>query len=566
MKKILLLGQSLLSPQYETLEKSLPDFGASGDVIMIFTGMQEIAECIHATNRYQHLLAAFDAANIDTMTVDAFDLDEYLYANRDSEEDLYLTPTNAINPIISSVAMTRYKGNVFACIGYNRSAQSPKFQNVQPYAVNYLTSKSFGTKGLQREPINNPIGYRGLCHFMIGDQVYFQHIGEQRNIQSGQEGITFVVKDNPKWRVKIYDRPLYQFEVTKLKKFTEIVDDLPLTAIPLAVVYDEKDQPIGIVMRNFEGETINLKSFHQQINAETVAREIMKQVIAMQLYGIYHKDLAHNILCNFENCLAHVIDIDSTQYLNYPATTKSADKQNGVPIEFDNDLLFYHSIDLSYTMLTIMISAYMNPADLLGLYDDRGHVILDEDGKNYLREKAPHLARLVVAAYEEAIPASCAQQLAAINLDIKKRNEDYFNHVFAFNADEDEEDVKEEVVTSHQSNKEIEFPKLKLPFSLKKTNDTKKTDQVEHKVEKTEKKKTKEIFDYHKDEEEVVLPEWQKKILEIFLATAATSIEGETDEERWERFIKTGEYKKPLMYGIGCIVAIIVLLILFIFM
>lgn len=533
MKKMIVLEQSLVNPLYELLLKMVKNL--NDYELLFYRNFENNIRCSGVIDHYKNLLRCLDENNINYKFIDEFGLDEYLYYNH-SQDELYLTPTGAINAIVSSAAILEYKGPVFVCVGFNKTLNKPKFQNIQPMTKNYMTSKSFGTKGMDLHSIGNPLYYRGICHFELDGKKYSQKINDYDVVSSGIEGESFICKENNNLRIKIYIRNIFGYEIERIKKMICISSQLKDISIPLTLVYDDKNMPIGVVIKNFSGKDIDLHTFRNNKNAISIAKDIARQVIAMQTYGIYHKDLIHNILCDFEKGEAHIIDVDTTQYLEYPAIASTADKSNGIPQKYYNDLLFYNSVDLSYSLLTIIISTFVDPDDLFGLWDKNGNIILREEYLDTLKVKFPIIYQLVVDAYVKNIPISFSRQLDAL----------------------DKIGIKEKTILYNPNKKHKRFSFDDELFSELDINDDELFDNFKQENVIQEKyKKGNNLNNINYKE----ISKLQKIILDLFLRNAKTTIAGETDAERWERFIRQKQWIKPLVYTVIGMILIIMLLI-----
>lgn len=528
MKKILLLESSFVSPSYELMINALAYLHDEQFMILKFKGLERTVRAAKLSERYENFIAQAKSFNLDLRPTEAYGLDEFFGLYR-KDEDIYITPTNSINTVISSAAMLKYPGRIMLMTSYNKSIDQPIFTNVQPMCDMYLTSKSFGRKGLDISSLNNPLNYRGVCHYTLNGITYNQQIRESDFLSQGSEGETLRCEEFDDLRIKIYERYLYKFEIEKVEKMMELAPILPDIAIPLAIVYDEEETPIGIVMRNFDGEDIRLDELHTHDNAEAVVLDLIEQVMALQTYGIFHKDLAHNILFDFKHGKAHIIDVDSTQYLEYPAVVQTTDKTNGIPLEYYNDLNFYYSLDLSYTLLTIVIGIYMDPDDLLGQYDDEGHVKLRSEPMNFLKYNVPYIYEIIKYAYVSRIPVSPAHQLDAV-----------------LHTDFEPDTVIQEEVP--------EEPKPIKWFDFGDEED--KLDEVSNEeVTEVEEKET---------EPEIEELSWfQRLLLKMFLQTGNTTIDDESELEQWQRFIRQKQWVRPAVYTAVGFVFLIMLLVAF---
>lgn len=500
MQDLLILEATLLKGTFEHLFEHLDVF--SGYRFVFFKYAKENATVAGLERNYQKLLQGLDEREIAYTFCEACGFDEYLCTYHD-EAPLYIANTPYKNTLISSAALLKVSVPIFVFQQINQSTGLPQFQNIQPMTMPYLTSKKFGTAGLDFTYLPKVNLQNVECYFEWNKERYTFKAKKPAFDAEGVEGYTFICPGYSDLRIKIYKRSISRYEVERIEKLTRISAQFPDAALPLAIVYAPGDIPVGIVMRHFEGSELDIYQLHTYPTAHQLVSSLVRQLLGLSIWGVLHKDLTHNVLCDPVSGESHIIDIDSTQYLDYPAVVSATDTFNCMPQKYFHNRLFYNTIDLSYSMLMIVISAFINPDDLFGNYDEQGNVQIRQDELSQLKARQPEIYHLVKKAYVQGIPVSLSEQYAILG-------------------------AMEEEVTEHEE----------LPSEI--------------------------VLDWEKEEpqaSEESISYLQSLILSLFLKNGRTAIYGETDTQRWDRFIREKQWVSPLIYVCCSLLAILFILI-----
>lgn len=520
MHDLLILDATLVKGTFENLGDHLDAF--LDYRFIFFKHAKENAEVAGLIKNYEKLINAVEEREMAYAFTNECGLDEYLDTHR-HQDQLFIANTPYQNTIISSAALLKVTIPIFVFQQINQSTGLAQFQNIQPMTTPYLASKKFGTAGLDFTYLPKVNILNQVCYFEWHKERYTFRAKKPALDAEGVEGYTFPCPGYPGFRIKIYKRSISRYEVERIEKLTRISDQFPDAALPLAIVYAENDIPVGIAMRDFEGSELDIYQLHTYQTASKIVISLTRQLLGLSTWGVLHKDLTHNVLCDPQTGESHIIDIDSTQYLDYPAVVSATDTFNCMPQKYFHNRLFYNTIDLSYSMLMIVISAFINPDDLFGNYDENGNVQIREEELQNLKRHAPDIYRLVEKAYIQCIPVSLSEQYAVLtHLETPKTRVYETRHGDGNYGDYPGAPSIEEGPD--------EFIDLKL-----------------------------ESEDPSLSEEEISF--LQKWILSLFLKNGRTAIAGETDAERWDRFMREKQWVSPLIYVICSLLAILFILI-----
>ena len=416
MRDIIVLNQTFAEPSFSVLAEALPHMGDYN--FQFFKNAALTAQIAGVKANYDRLISLITSSGARYEELDAGSVDEYMLRNW-MKSEIYTTPTTMKNALVSSAAILGFKGGINIFTRFHRELREPVFQNAAPLVKVFLTSKSFGIKGLSQKTVQADHSEGTMCFFNIGGRRMSQPVMCPDAVNQGREGFTMLCRDDVRYRVKILERDFMEFELEKLRQMIGSPYEMGETAKPLAFVYNSSEQIIGTVMKNFTGRELSLDTLHEDPKALLYVRDVLEQVIQMEVMGYLHKDLSHNFICDTTTGRAHVIDIDSTQYWEYPATAETADKCNGLPHRYENSRVFYNTVDLSYTLILICAAAVVNPDELLGMWGENGLIELRDDVLSRIEQRAKPIYDIIVEAHRNAVPVSFIAQLEAVENTIK---------------------------------------------------------------------------------------------------------------------------------------------------
>lgn len=550
MKKTIVLPGSLVGHAYTAFINLLKN--ETGNQYILFKHLKEQASVAGVSDNYNKVLKTLQDRRLNYTFVEEDGLDEYLHAHK-NEDELYMTPTDSVSQVISSAALMEFAGKLYI---YGTNASEPPIQNLQPHIRAFSIKKSIGTKGLNTNKASYSHVVGKSCHFKIDGKTYTETIrGRQNSGHQGVEGYTQICESNPAYRIKIWDSPKKQFEIDKVQQMINYPlknDDI---ALPLQFVYNDHNNPIGFVMRNFSGESFNIEELKDLPDAKIYVTQILEQLIWLETHGFLHRDVNHNIIINKKSKKIHIIDTDSIQFKQLPACASSADPQNALPEKYETKSAFYNTIDISYTGLSLLAASLIDVRDLFGVWNNSGFCPLDDEAFSLLKRKNPAIASLIKRAHTSGTPVSLVRQLITLRDTVNNnstRVSEFTNshHCGTFyGADHGDWSYSDDnygdtpIIESHCNDDDIDESNNEFEYyrSIRQENS---------------------INIQHTTSESSFLKRWckwlKKLILSVFMT--GTVADGVSDDEIWKTFIRTGLWKKPLLASTTAITAIIVLL------
>lgn len=550
MKKTLVLTESLIGKAYSAFSVMLSN--TTDTHFLFFKFAKERAVIAGVIENYNSVIDKLKSNNITYEFIKEDGLDEYFFAHKD-EPEIYITPTESISQVISSASLMSYEGKVYV---YGTEPTEPEIQNYQPHIRAFTFKRSIGTKGLNTSDATYSHVKGSECTFTIDGKKYTETIkGRENSSHQGVEGYTQICELDTRYRLKIWDTPKKQFEIDKVVSMVKYNDKNEKIGLPLAIIYNDHNNPIGFVMHNFGGNDFSIEKLHQLDKPLIYVKQILEQLIWLESHGFLHRDVNHNIVVDTEYFSVHIIDTDSIQFRQLPASAASVDPQNALPERYETKSAFYNTVDISYTGLSILAAAFIDVRDLFGIWNSNGFCPLDLKTFSILENKAPVVASLIKSAHTTGQPVSLARQLNVVNdmLSGKKTKvaefhsnvRDYdctYGDDFEFDFDDDENYGDTPIFNNTKQGSYLYVKRATQ-------------EDVSAKNRNINVRSAKETPNYTNK-----VSTWIKHIiLSVFMSN--TVVEGVSEDELWKTFIKTGLWKKPLFGSLTAIIAIIVLII-----
>lgn len=399
MREIVLLPWSLRLPE-SAAQHWLNAVNPAEDCLLLFWDFAQYCEASNLTASYHAILSGLNRRGIRTRILDCDGLEQFLLTHN-SATPIYTTPLTNTECVVTAAAACSYTGQIF-CLGAN--AMDPPLRNLTAQIRSFSATPRAGTRGLNRAAVLHAHPEGSLCHYTIQDKRVEQRLGSSALV--GTEGHV-IPSQLEGFCLKIWDIPRFQYANEKISVMLHL-DDNPELALPLAFVFNEQNEPIGIVMRFFDGKTTTLDQLYRFPNPLKLCRDILRQLIWLEARTFLHCDLWHNIKVDAAG--AHLLDLDSVQFAGYPATAESQDAMNYLPARFSRAAAFGSSINTAYTTLKMLILLYVDTAQYNRLlWDERRQC--DTIQPDILRSLPPKLQAMVLDAHRDECPVSLVRQL-----------------------------------------------------------------------------------------------------------------------------------------------------------
>lgn len=562
MKKVILLSQSLTTKLFKMLCEHVNAL-TSEDCLCVFQNFDLTCEIGGVKSNYETLKSILKKNGIPINILKEYSLDEYLDNHHGG--DIYITPTDSTPVVISSASLLGFKDSIYLL---GASKNEPQISNIAPQIRAFKYKDTIGTKGLNKTEVHFDHAKGKSCFYYIDGRRYSQVIkGKGGVLESGVQGYTMVCEDLPEYRIKIWDsfapKYRYEFDETTLMMANKLAH--PSIALPITFVYNENNEPIGFVMKNFNGHELDMHELRKLKNPFKIVEQMLSATLWMETHDLYHRDVNHNMLIDTNGKLA-IIDVDSIQYKAFPSTASASDPLNALPRKFSSNSLFYNTIDISYTTMAFIVAAIFDIEDFFGVWDkESGLCSLDQDLLNKLRDEYPSIARLVTKAYVEGRPVAVARQLEVVQKVINGNNsvdnedefyrdsyddfnDDYPNGCdFDYSDDSDCQNYADEDYThrSIQHNTDVnadDFPQAKGTHNSVNSIDGNEPNKF--------------LYNFV----------WFFKKLIMSMFSTGTVVQGMTPEKEWQEFVRTRKWAKPLVAASLAVVLMIVMIIAIIIM
>lgn len=401
MREILVLPGSLRRDIMGDFSQWADRLNPREDQILLLQNLEEAAQLSHRLTAYQELRNGLWQRGITTRTV-AEDSMACFLLERNCDKPLYTTPLHTASDLVALAAACGYSGDLYVL---GRTAADPPVRNLRPLIRAFLANPQSGTKTLPKEKVLAAHTPGSRCHYMIQGCRIEQILAGSAD--RGAEGYLLQAAASG-YCLKIWDRSRFVYVNEKLEEMFRMEDN-PEMALPLGFVYNEQEEPIGIVMRYFAGKTVSLDQLICFPEPFKLCEDILRQMIFLESCGVEHMDLWHNI--TIDDTGAHIIDLDSAQFAGYPATAES--KEVYIPRRFGSGSAFGNGISASYLGLAMLIQLYLDRAEYNALlWDSANRRIAVNPDK--LQKLPPPLQAAVLQAYQREKPVSLLRQLRLV--------------------------------------------------------------------------------------------------------------------------------------------------------
>ncbi len=592
-KNIVMMIETLTNEaSCEKMLQLVADGEFDNDCLLIFNSFDSQVDVCRCKEAWDAVKMALKERPVQLEEVPSFGFLEFLQTLHE-DDTVFLSPMVSFQSCAADIALlnTPFK-KIYVYLA--SSNYGGKYTSIDAYVSSYAGRRHVGMEGLDRKEATHGHKDGDVVLFTLNDVTYSECIPSARTCESGAEGFTFVSQNNPEWRVKIWDSTKQQFSVDKV---SQMVNDRTLrhpdVAFPEAIVYNTFDEPIGFVMRNFEGTPITYRQGWFKGNQDGVCH-LVETVMFLSSRLVLHPDMSNNLLMD-KHKHPLIIDLDSVQYHSFPACSYNinSSRESVLPTSYVKTSLRYSHVELSYSVLSLACSAFILPSKLFINKWENGLCMVNRNGFRELQSVSPALAHLFKKAYMEGTPVDIASILFALKNPFEEKVEEenhdllYEDWSTDFPRNEREKEPKTKVVTLKETVKDtptktVVLPNGKFPKTTEKNEVGKKmdssffqddtSDQVEgtslsekqpQYIPPTEKVSTRDI----QQEKESFLKAVDTKLKEAILHHFGGTTPMCADlEESWNAFVEHGAWKKPLfLYG-GIVLATVVMVIACLFL
>lgn len=402
--------------------------------VFFFCKPKEFAEIIGAKSNYTALINLLNENNIEHSELPVYGFDELFYllsANDEFKElldyngEIYCSPTNASYYISVSAGTIGYNGKLKFVLNFNSYTGKIFFKDSE--YKNLAKNPRWSLAGVDTTEVQyTKIADYSECYYTVNGKKYCEIPLKRENCSDkGTQAYTYVSKKSG-LRLKFWDYPkfYYQFQIDKIEKM--INDPSPKgMAIPLALIYSKNNIAIGIAMENFNGVEVKFEDYSQLLSLPLRFMEsLIKGLVNAEAYSYIHRDFFHNILFDDDNYQAHIIDLDSVQYANYPPTAESLENRSCLPDKYAIKGRYYSTVELSYWATIMAISSVIIPSPRRGVCiiekgAKRGLYKLNRERYEELKKKAPHIADVALWQYDNCFPCHPMRLLEAVKRDFQ---------------------------------------------------------------------------------------------------------------------------------------------------
>ncbi len=196
-------------------------------------------------------------------------------------------------------------------------------------------------------------------HYTLDDKTYTGTLPKFTPLSdnAGSEGQAFPLTNGMRMKILFPTTYLDRATVSKWEAMTKL--HIEHCALPKAVVYNEQEQPIGYIMEEMDGKAIPYDKLHSKTQHPLeLAKSVLASVIRLKLLGVYSSDLDHNILYDDTNKTANLIDLASAQYKEAPNNAWSGGT-DGFPDKYQTGLRFNSGMANSYYAGLLSVSAVL---------------------------------------------------------------------------------------------------------------------------------------------------------------------------------------------------------------
>lgn len=436
-KPFIVTPQSFLSRSYNRFMEIIPylNTGEEKYKVFFFCKPKEFAEIIGAQSNYTSIISALDKNNVEHSELPVYGFDELfylLYTNDRFKEllgyngEIYCSPTNASYYISVSAGTIGYNGKLKFVLNFNSYTGKIFFKDSEYKKL--AKNPRWSLVGVDKTKIQYAqLADYSECYYTVDGKEYCEiPLKREDCSDKGTQAYSYVSKKSG-LRLKFWDYPkfYYQFQIYKIEKM--INDPSPEgMAIPKALIYSKNNIVIGIAMENFNGVEVKFENYSQLLSSPLKFMEsLMNGLVNAEAYSYIHRDFHHNILFDDFEYQAHIIDLDSVQYANYPPTAQAAENRSCLPAKYTIKGSYYSTVELSYWATIMAISSVIIPNPRRGVCiiekgAEEGFYQLNRERFKELKEKAPHIAEVALWQYDNCFPCHPMRLLEAVERDYLK--------------------------------------------------------------------------------------------------------------------------------------------------
>ena len=381
MKNTLLLLSSLNGNAFNSLMKRLPSM--LDNRFLFFCGLEASANAAGCGENLLKLKNQLKFFAIESVELTEYGLDEFLFnhsAKGFEEKPIYLTPV-VFSSIITASIEPLYLYDM------NPAKEATR---MEPFKNAFHCRHNAGDRALDKSSAAYSHVVGSICHFSVDGITYQQVLKGRAAVKdTGIEGYTMICEEAPQYRIKIWDNVTKtKSDLEKVEKMIRLAPSCKDVALPLAFVYNDHDQPIGIVMKDFKGgNQIDLKVWRTLDEPLLYIKQLLEELLRLETNYCLHRDFDHNFLVNQEEKRLCIIDTESIQLGNYRATSFSNLDLNALPKQYEkySGNAFFNTVEISYSSLTMLLAAYVEVTSLIREWNDAGFVELNNNELNKLK-------------------------------------------------------------------------------------------------------------------------------------------------------------------------------------
>lgn len=400
--------------------------------VFFFCNAAAFAKQIGAEQNYNTIIKTLKENNIDYSELPVYGFDELFCLLQRSAKfkneigydgELYCSPTNASYYISVSAGTVGFDGELKFFLNFNSYTGKIFFKKSDYKKL--ADNPRWSMAGIDKSQIEySKTADYSECHYAIDGKAYTEvPLSRDKCTDKGSQGYSYVSKKSG-YRLKFWDYPktYYAFQIDKIKRM--IANPSPKNlAVPKAIIFSKNNIAIGVVMDNFNGVEIPFEKYSQLLNSPLKFMEsLMTGLISAEAFSYIHRDFHHNILFDDNNYQAHIIDLDSVQYANFPPTAQSAENRSCLPAKYTIRGRYYSTVELSYWAAMMAISSVIVPNPRRGTCvidagEETGTYKINKERYTELNRKAPHIADMALWQYDDCFPCHPMRILEAVNRD-----------------------------------------------------------------------------------------------------------------------------------------------------
>lgn len=415
-KPLIVTPQSLFANSNKRFLEIIPHLKEYN--VILLCGIEATAVLANSKENYDKIITSLRNNNISYLEVPAYGFEEFFWLLKYDmfkkrigyKGELYFSPTNASYYISACAGLLNYEGKLKFFVNYNDITQRVLFRELDYKALMNSKPPKWSLAGVDSMKIEFKNADRSECHYTINGKTYTEPVkspDECPDNDKGSQAYTYVSKQSG-YRLKFWQNPSYYYAFL-IDKLNHIINSPAPRNVstPKAIIYAKNGVAIGVAMENFVNVVeVPFEKYSIKLpNAGDCIYSLMNLLALSEAYSFIHRDVHHNIL--FGNKQAYIIDMDTTQYGNFPASAMSAENLSGLPGRYYTKGVYFSTVELSFWAAMLSISAFVEPNPqygrcILDFAEDKNSdcFVLNEERMRELREKAPHVAEAISVQYD----------------------------------------------------------------------------------------------------------------------------------------------------------------------